>query len=58
LKWDLQNGVVTIPKSTKPQRIMENASIFDFALTEDDMKRINDLNQNKRVGPDPDHFDF
>jgi methylglyoxal/glyoxal reductase len=58
LKWDLQNGVVTIPKSTKPHRIRENASIFDFALTEDDMKRINELNQNKRVGPDPDHFDF
>ena len=58
LKWDLQNGVVTIPKSTKPHRIMENASIFDFALTEDDMRRINDLNQNKRVGPDPDNFDF
>lgn len=58
LKWDLQNGVVTIPKSTKSHRIMENASIFDFALTEEDMKRINELNQNKRVGPDPDHFDF
>lgn len=58
LKWDLQNGVVTIPKSTKPHRIIENASIFDFTLTDDDMKRINDLNQDKRVGPDPDNFDF
>lgn len=58
LKWDLQNGVVTIPKSTKAQRIIENASLFDFVLSEEDMKRINELNQNKRVGPDPDNFDF
>lgn len=58
LKWDLQTGVVTIPKSTKAQRIIENASLFDFVLSEEDMKRINELNQNKRVGPDPDNFDF
>lgn len=58
LKWDLQNGVVTIPKSTKTHRIIENASLFDFVLSEEDLKRINELNQNKRVGPDPDNFDF
>jgi diketogulonate reductase-like aldo/keto reductase len=58
LRWDLQNGVVTIPKSTKEHRIVENASVFDFELTEEDMKRIDDLNQNHRVGPDPDNFDF
>lgn len=58
LKWDLQNGVVTIPKSTKTHRIIENASLFDFVLSEEDMKKINELNQNKRVGPDPDNFDF
>jgi methylglyoxal/glyoxal reductase len=58
LKWDLQNDVVTIPKSTKTHRIIENASVFDFVLSEEDMKRINELNQNKRVGPDPDNFDF
>ncbi|TYR81499.1 aldo/keto reductase [Priestia megaterium] len=58
LRWDLQNGVVTIPKSTKPHRIAENANIFDFELTADDMSRINKLNQNHRVGPDPDNFDF
>jgi len=58
LKWDLQKGVVTIPKSTKEHRIIENASLFDFVLSEEDMKRINGLNQNKRVGPDPDNFDF
>lgn len=58
LKWDLQNDVVTIPKSTKEHRIIENASLFDFVLSEEDMERINELNQNKRVGPDPDNFDF
>ncbi|MCM3440582.1 aldo/keto reductase [Metabacillus halosaccharovorans] len=58
LRWDLQNGVITIPKSTKEHRIIENASIFDFELTKEDMEKIDSLNENKRVGPDPDHFDF
>ncbi|MBK5443067.1 aldo/keto reductase [Peribacillus sp. TH24] len=58
LRWDLQNGIVTIPKSTKEHRIVENSSVFDFELTEEDMNRISDLNQNHRVGPDPDNFDF
>ena len=58
LRWDLQNGVITIPKSTKEHRIAENATVFDFELTADDMKSIDSLNQNHRVGPDPDNFDF
>ncbi|PLS05559.1 aldo/keto reductase [Neobacillus cucumis] len=58
LRWDLQNGVITIPKSTKEHRIIENASIFDFELTNDEMEQLNNLNQNLRVGPDPDNFDF
>ncbi|MET3697736.1 diketogulonate reductase-like aldo/keto reductase [Bacillus oleivorans] len=58
IRWDLQNGVVTIPKSTKEHRIVENASVFDFELTKEDMWRIGQLNQNYRVGPDPDNFDF
>jgi len=58
LRWDLHNGVITIPKSTKEQRIIENANIFDFELTKEDIDQINALNQNHRVGPDPDNFDF
>jgi methylglyoxal/glyoxal reductase len=58
LRWDLQNGIVTIPKSTKEHRIIENAAIYDFELSKEDMQHINRLNQNKRVGPDPDNFDF
>ncbi|MBD2867482.1 aldo/keto reductase [Paenibacillus arenilitoris] len=58
LRWDLQNGVVTIPKSTKPGRLKENADIFDFALTQEDMEQINALNRNQRFGADPDNFNF
>lgn len=58
LRWDLQNGVVTIPKSTKEHRIIENSAIFDFELLKEDMDRISDLNKNHRVGPDPDNIDF
>jgi len=58
LRWDLQNGVVTIPKSTKEHRIFENSSVFDFVLSDEDMKKIDAMNENHRVGPDPDNFDF
>ncbi|MDQ0429288.1 diketogulonate reductase-like aldo/keto reductase [Planomicrobium stackebrandtii] len=58
LRWDLQNGVVTIPKSIKEVRIIQNSQIFDFELTDDDMQRISQLNENRRVGPDPDNYDF
>lgn len=58
LRWDLQNEVVTIPKSVKENRIKENADIFDFELSKDDVNAISALNLNKRYGPDPDNFDF
>ena len=58
LRWDLQNEVVTIPKSTKEHRIVENANVFDFELSKEEMEIIDGLNQNHRVGPDPDNFDF
>ena len=58
LRWDLQCGVVTIPKSVKEHRIRENADVFDFELAEDDMALIDSMNQNKRFGSDPDNFNF
>ncbi|MGZ4135454.1 MAG: aldo/keto reductase [Tumebacillaceae bacterium] len=58
LRWDLQHGVVTIPKSIKEHRIVENATIFDFELSQEEMARIDSLNENHHVGPDPDNFDF
>ncbi|GIO16482.1 putative oxidoreductase YtbE [Cohnella xylanilytica] len=58
LRWDLQHGVVTIPKSTKESRIAENGSLFDFELSAGEMAEIDGLNRDERVGPDPDNFDF
>jgi diketogulonate reductase-like aldo/keto reductase len=58
LRWNLQKEVITIPKSVTEHRIRSNAQIFDFTLTHDEMKRIDELNRNQRVGPDPDAFLF
>ncbi|CAM3926809.1 aldo/keto reductase [Lederbergia lenta] len=55
LRWNIQNQVVTIPKSVKEHRIVENADIFDFELTTEDVNRINGLNRNRRIGADPDN---
>lgn len=58
LRWDLQSQVVTIPKSTNERRLIENIDIFDFNLSKVDIDKIDSLNQDLRVGPDPDNFDF
>lgn len=58
LRWDLQVGVITIPKSINEGRIIENADIFDFELSAEDIAAIDGLNQNKRFGSDPDNFNF
>ncbi len=58
LRWDLQKGVVTIPKSAKKERIIANAEIFDFELDSSDMKLLDTMDRGKRFGPDPDNFDF
>ncbi|MGB5205990.1 aldo/keto reductase [Eudoraea sp.] len=58
LRWDLQKGVITIPKSSKRERILANADIFDFELTMDDMANLDSLDRGQRFGPDPDNFDF
>ena len=58
LRWDLQKGVVTIPKSSKKERIIANADIFDFELAPEDVKLMDGLDRGKRFGPDPDNFDF
>ncbi|WP_098741700.1 aldo/keto reductase [Paenibacillus sp. EZ-K15] len=58
LRWDIQNGVIVIPKSIKEHRIRENAGIFDFELSAEDMAAIDGLNQNKRFGSNPDEFLF
>lgn len=54
LRWDIQHGVITIPKSIKEHRIIENADIFDFELSAEEMERIDGLNQDSRAGSHPD----
>ena len=57
LRWHTQLGDVAIPKTSNPQRIIENISIFDFALSDDEMKKIGGLDDpNGRIGPDPATF--
>jgi diketogulonate reductase-like aldo/keto reductase len=58
LHWALQHRVVTIPRSSNPKHIAENAALFDFELTPDDIALLNELDQNKRFGPDPDRVTF
>ncbi len=58
LRWDVQSGVVTIPKSVRPHRIAENAAIFDFELAAAEMSAIAALDRNERNGSDPFNFNF
>lgn len=58
LRWDLQNGIVTIPKSVTPERIRANTELYDFELTAEEIEQINGLNEDKRFGSDPDNFNF
>jgi diketogulonate reductase-like aldo/keto reductase len=58
LRWALQKGIVVIPKSTRRERLEENAAIFDFDLSAEDVATIDRLDKNQRVGPDPDNFTF
>ena len=47
LRWNIQRGVVVIPKSVRHERIVENSEIFDFSLSEDEMSLIADLDTRK-----------
>lgn len=58
LRWDIQKGVITIPKSVKPERIISNGNIFDFELAPEDMAIIDGLDKNKRIGFHPDEVPF
>lgn len=58
LRWDLQHNLITIPKSVHQERIIENANVFDFELSAEDMAKIDALNTNTRYGPNPDDADF
>lgn len=58
LKWDLENDVITIPKSMTPSRIRENLELFDFELTQDEIDKISSLNEGFHFGPNPDEYNF
>jgi methylglyoxal/glyoxal reductase len=53
LRWDLQKGVTTIPKSVNQARIISNTEIFDFELTNEEVAQIDTLDCNHRFGYDP-----
>ncbi len=57
IRWNMQHGVIVIPKSVTPQRIEENINVFDFELTDEQMEQIDSLNKDQRIGPDPATFE-
>lgn len=53
IRWSLQKNTITLPKSANVDRIMENAEVFEFEITEEDMKILDSFNKNLRVTWDP-----
>ena len=54
IRWHLDNGLIAIPKSVRPERLRENAAVFDFRLDADDLVRMRALDRpGGRMGPDP-----
>ncbi|MFC6175598.1 aldo/keto reductase [Companilactobacillus huachuanensis] len=58
LRWDIQRDVLLVVKSVHPARMQSNADVFDFTLDQAEMDKINAMNEDLRVGPNPDEFDF
>ena len=58
LRWHVQSGFIVIPKSVKPERIRENLDLFDFELSEQDMRAIEGMDRGQRIGADPDTASF
>lgn len=53
LRWHVQLSNIVIPKSVTPSRIEENFRIFDFRLSDEEMRAIDQLDRGRRTGPDP-----
>jgi 2,5-diketo-D-gluconate reductase A len=58
LRWHLQRGDIVFPKSVTQSRVEENFDVFGFELTDDDVAAITGRNRNRRIGPDPDTFNW
>lgn len=58
LRWHLQENILVVFKTATPERLVSNADIFDFEISDEDMKRISNMNENLRMGPDPSTFNF
>ena len=58
LRWHYQQDIISIPKSVTPSRIEENAQIFDFELSSQQMMQLSQLNRDQRFGQNPDNFKF
>jgi len=53
IRWVLQHGLIVLPKSSRKERIIENSSVFDFEISDDDMKKLDGFNENLRTCWDP-----
>src|SRR5438309_3308012 len=53
IRWGIQQGLVVIPKSTREERIRENSQVFDFDISDDDMRSLDPLNEALRLNWDP-----
>lgn len=53
IRWSLQHGVITIPKSVKRERIQENFNVFDFTVSDEDMALMDTFYDNTRIADDP-----
>jgi 2,5-diketo-D-gluconate reductase A len=59
IRWHLDSGLIVIPKSVTPSRIVENIDVFDFKLDLADMDKLASLDKaDGRIGPDPATADF
>lgn len=52
LRYQIQRGLIVIPKSVTKTRIVSNFDLFDFALTDDEVKAIDGLDRNGRLCPE------
>ena len=58
IRWQLQRGIVVIPKSSHRERINENFKVFDFELSAEEMDALKSIDKNQRIGADPENVPY